>query len=521
MTKHKPVMLCILDGWGLNPIQENNAVAMADTPNFDRLWNNFPHTHLRADGHAVGLPEGQFGNSEVGHLNIGAGRIVFQDLPRITMALENGLLAQNQVLLDYIEALKQNGGTAHVMGLVSNGGVHAHQDQIAGVIKIISSHNVPIIMHIFTDGRDTPPASASGFVEKFLHDLNECANVKIGTVCGRFYAMDRDNRWERVSLAWQAIAEGKGLHAPDALTAISQSYAAGEQDEFIKPTIIGNYAGIQPNDGLFMTNFRADRAREILRALVRPDFPDFDRGDYTVPKLNLGMVEYSVDLNEFLTTVFPTIDMKDLLGEIVSKAGLAQLHTAETEKYPHVTFFFNGGVEPPYPGEERIMVSSPKVATYDLQPEMSEPELTDKVVTAINEDKFDFIVLNYANADMVGHTGSLSAAIKAVEAVDAGLGRICEAISNAGGVLVVTADHGNADQMVDPLTGAPHTAHTTNPVPFIIAGAQENITLHEMGKLGDIAPTLLHLLGLEQPAAMTGVSLIDTAEQAALKQANG
>lgn len=509
-TAQRPVLLCILDGWGLNPVSENNAVAMAQTPNYDRLWNEYPHTTLRADGLSVGLPEGQFGNSEVGHMNIGAGRVVMQDLPRITQSLATGELAENTVLLDFIAGLKQSGGAAHVMGLVSDGGVHAHQEHIAGVIRIISGHGVPVVMHIFTDGRDTAPASAAGYVEKFLHDLNDCANVTIGSVSGRFYAMDRDNRWERVSRAWEAITAGKGLSAPDALTAISQSYAAGEQDEFIQPTVIGNYGGIKPQDGLFMTNFRADRAREILRALVQPDFDAFDRGLYAVPTRNLGMVEYADDLNPYLKTVFATQNMGDLLGELVSAAGKTQLRTAETEKYPHVTFFFNGGREAPYEGEERILVASPKVATYDLQPEMSAIELTDKLVAAIETRQFDLIVLNYANPDMVGHTGSIPAAIKAVETVDTCLGRVADAMHATGGVIVVTADHGNADQMVDPLTGEPYTAHTTNPVPFIVSGAAEVADLKEIGKLGDIAPTLLALLDIPQPAAMTGENLLIT-----------
>jgi 2,3-bisphosphoglycerate-independent phosphoglycerate mutase len=508
MSDKKPVLLCILDGWGLNPVTENNAIALANTPNFDRLWNEYPHTTLRADGFAVGLPEGQFGNSEVGHMNIGAGRVVMQDLPRITQALEQGELAKNPVLLDHIAKLKQSGGKAHLMGLISNGGVHAHQEHIAGVVKIISSHGVPVVLHLFTDGRDTPPASAKGFVEKFLSDISECQNVVVGTVTGRFYAMDRDNRWERVSRAWEAITKAKGETAPDALTAISQSYAKNEQDEFIQPTVIDGYKGLEANDGLFMANFRADRAREILRALVQPDFKDFDRGTYTVPTLNLGMVEYSDDLNPFLKTVFATQSMSDLLGEVVAKAGKTQLRTAETEKYPHVTFFFNGGQETPYEGEERILVPSPKVMTYDLQPEMSAIELTDKLVAAIESKKFDFIVLNYANPDMVGHTGSIPAAIKAVETVDTGLGRIAQAINHVGGVLLVTADHGNADQMVDPITKEPYTAHTTNPVPFIIAGAPQIAALNEIGKLGDIAPTILELLEIKQPEAMTGKSLI-------------
>lgn len=509
MTKHSPVLLCVLDGWGLNALPENNAIEMANTPNFDNLWANFPHTTLRADGLVVGLPEGQFGNSEVGHMNIGAGRVVMQDLPRITHALATGSLGQNDILLAYIKKLQENGGTAHIMGLVSPGGVHAHQDHIAGVIKIITGHNVPVVMHIFTDGRDTPPASAKAYTEKFLADIHEAPNVRIGTISGRFYAMDRDNRWERVNVAWDAIVNGKGPTAQDALTAITQSYARNEQDEFIHPTVIGDYTGLQPNDGILMTNFRADRAREILRALVIPEFIEFDRGEaYTPPVLCLGMVEYSSDLNPYVAAIFAPQDMRDFIGEIVSKAGLKQLRAAETEKYPHVTFFFNGGREEPYMGEERIMVASPKVMTYDMQPEMSAYELTDKVIAALETGKPDFIVLNYANPDMVGHTGDLAAAIKAVEAVDTCLGRIVTAVNKAGGVLVVTADHGNADQMVDPMTGQPHTAHTTNPVPLIVAGGKNIDHLHHVGKLGDIAPTLLYLLGIEKPEAMTGENLI-------------
>lgn len=507
MTKRNPVLLCILDGWALNPTSENNAVALANTPHFDSLWNGNPHTTLRADGLFVGLPEGQFGNSEVGHTNIGAGRVVMQELPRITLAVKDGSLAKNDRLLGYIADLKKAGGTAHVMGLVSPGGVHAHQDHIVGVIKILASHDVPVIIHIFADGRDTPPASAKEYVTQFMKNIDGLENVSVGTVSGRYYAMDRDNRWERVSLAWNAIVNADGLHAATALDAIEQSYAKNEQDEFIKPTVIGDYKGLQANDGLLMANYRTDRAREILRALVQPDFKDFDRGSFTPPALNIGMVDYADDLNPFVKTIFPPESMDSLLGEVVAANGKTQLRTAETEKYPHVTFFFNGGREQPYEGEERILVASPKVATYDLQPEMSAPELTDKLVDAINSGKFDFIVLNYANPDMVGHTGDLKAAIKAVETVDTGLGRIHDAIRAQDGVLLVTADHGNADQMVDPVTKQPHTAHTTFPVPFIIAGSDVK-ALRSDGKLGDIAPTVLQLLGIKQPDVMTGKSLI-------------
>lgn len=506
MSRQKPVLLCILDGWGLSAARENNAIALADTPHFDRLWQEYPHTTLRADGLAVGLPPGQFGNSEVGHMNIGAGRTVMQDLPRITQAVENGSLAQNPALLNFIARMTQSGGTVHLLGLVSPGGVHAHQDHITALARILHSHQVPVTVHLFTDGRDSPPTSAAGYVEEFLANIP--ATTRIGSVSGRFYAMDRDNRWERVAQAWQAIVNAKGLASPSALQAITDSYARNEQDEFILPTVIGDYAGIGPQDGILMANFRSDRVREILRALLRPDFADFDRGAYHPVRPALGMVEYSDDLNPLMQVIFPTQNMDGLLGEVVSSAGLKQLRTAETEKYPHVTFFFNGGVETPYPGEERILVASPKVATYDLQPEMSAVEVTDKLVAAIHSGTFDFIVLNYANADMVGHTGSIPAAIKAVETVDQCLGRVWDAVQRQNGVLLVTADHGNADQMVDPDTGGPYTAHTTNPVAFIVAGAGNVTALKKEGKLGDIAPTVLQLLDIAQPDAMSSTSLI-------------
>jgi len=505
MSKRKPVLLCILDGWGLNPSHENNAIAMAQTPNFDRLWQQFPHTTLRADGLTVGLPEGQFGNSEVGHMNIGAGRVVMQDLPRITKAVENGSLTQNPQLLEFISRMKQSNGAVHLMGLMSPGGVHAHQDHIAAMVRILHDHGVKVVLHLFTDGRDTPPDSAPAYLEKLLGDIP--SDTVVGTVSGRFYAMDRDNRWERVSRAWEAIVNGKGLHEPTTQQAIAASYARQEQDEFIQPTVIGDYTGMKPQDGIFMANFRSDRAREILRALLLPIFDGFDRGEYQASRPALGMVEYADDLNPFLTTLFPSLNMTGLLGELVSQAGMTQLRTAETEKYPHVTFFFNGGQEAPYPGEQRLLVASPKVATYDLQPEMSAIELTDKLIAAINTNQFDFIVLNYANPDMVGHSGNIPATIRAVETVDACLGRLFDTVSAQGGVMVITADHGNADQMVDPDTGGAYTAHTTNPVPFIITGAPEIKTL-KSGKLGDIAPTVLQLLGIKQPDVMTGSSLI-------------
>ena len=504
MTPHRPLVLCILDGWGLNPAIENNAIALAKTPNFDTLWKHFPHTTLRTDGAAVGLPEGQFGNSEVGHTNIGAGRVVLQDLPRISKACTDGTLARNPELLKFVQKMQMSGGTAHLMGLVSDGGVHSHSDHIVALAKLLHDNDVDVVLHIFTDGRDTPPNDALMHIRNVLQRLP--TEVRIGTVSGRYYAMDRDNRWERTQAAWQAIVHAKGLHAANALSAIQQSYVRHESDEFIKPTVLNGYEGLQLGDGLLMANFRSDRARQLLRALVLPQFNGFDRGVYRPLANLLGMVEYSDELNPHIPALFMPEALTGLFGEIVSDAGLKQLRAAETEKYPHVTFFFNGGREEVFPGEERLLVPSPRVATYDLQPEMSAIPLTDQVIKKLPET--DVVILNYANPDMVGHTGDLHAAIRAVETVDRCLGRIAAAVSDCEGILVVTADHGNADQMVDPKTGQPYTAHTTNPVPFIIAGAEGVRALRDGGVLGDIAPTLLEILNLPQPPAMTGKSLI-------------
>jgi len=501
----KPLVLCILDGWGLREETAHNAIAQGKTPHFDRLWQSCPHTTLRTDGLAVGLPEGQFGNSEVGHTNIGAGRVVMQDLPRITLAAEDGSLAKNPALGAFIAGLKKSGGTAHLIGLVSDGGVHAHQDHIVALAKILDAEKIKTYVHIITDGRDTPPNSAAGYVEKFTRDIPAVA--VIATVCGRFYALDRDNRWERVSQAFDAIAHGKGVAFDDAAAAIQAAYAAGEMDEFIKPCVIGGYTGIAPQDGVLTANFRSDRIREILQAIVFPDFDKFDRGGY-VPVTNTAtMTSYADYFAPYVKVLFAPQSMDDIFGEVVARAGLKQLRAAETEKYPHVTFFFNGGREEAFEGEDRLLVSSPKVATYDLQPEMSAYELTDKLLQKLPQQ--DVVILNFANPDMVGHTGSLEAAIKAVEAVDTCLGRVAEAVEKRGGVLLVIADHGNAEQMFDEKTGQPHTAHTTNPVPCILMGYRGNLALRGGGVLADVAPTMLNILGIQQPAAMGGRSLLD------------
>ncbi len=499
----RPTMLVILDGWGWREERADNAILQARTPHFDRLWAAGPHAFLRTSGEDVGLPEGQMGNSEVGHLNIGAGRVVMQELPRIGRAVRDGSLASNPALQGLIAALQQSGGACHLMGLVSPGGVHAHQDHAAALARIVAAAGVPVRVHAFTDGRDTPPRSAAEFMATLEAALPEGASV--ATVCGRYFAMDRDNRWERVARAYGVLARGEGDRFERAAEAIAAAYEAGTTDEFIPPAAIGGYAGMADGDAILSFNFRADRIRELLMALLDPAFTGFERRPLRLAAA-VGMTRYSDDLAPLMQAVFAPGTMANILGETVSRAGLRQLRLAETEKYPHVTYFLNGGREQPFAGEERILVPSPKVATYDLQPAMSAPELTQRAVAAIASGQFDLLVLNFANTDMVGHTGSLPAAIAAAEAVDAGLGAIADAIAVAGGALLVTADHGNAELMRDPATGEPHTAHTTNPVPVLLAG-RPGAALAD-GRLADLAPTLLALLGVPQPAEMTGVSLL-------------
>ncbi|HTZ35692.1 MAG TPA: 2,3-bisphosphoglycerate-independent phosphoglycerate mutase [Stellaceae bacterium] len=503
----RPVVLCILDGWGERPDAADNAITQAKTPAWHRLTARWPHSRLEASEHFVGLPDGQMGNSEVGHTNLGAGRVVMQDLPRIDQAVKSGELAKMPALTEFIAKVKKAGGTVHVAGLMSPGGVHSHQGQIAALARIVAEAGVKVAVHAILDGRDTPPKSAKGYLKQFAADTKGAA-VAVATAGGRFYAMDRDKRWDRVEKAYAALREGKGEKAADAIAAVEAGYGRGETDEFVLPTIVGGYKGMQDGDGLLLANFRADRIREIAAALLDQGFSGFKRGRQVKFSAALGLVEYSEQLNRFLATLFPPADLSDTFGEIVAKAGMTQLRIAETEKYAHVTFFFNGGRETVFPGEERILVPSPKVATYDQQPQMSAPEVTDKVVAAIQSGKFDVVVLNYANTDMVGHTGIIAAAEHAVETVDQCLGRLATAVEEAGGTLVITADHGNAEMMRDPETGEPHTAHTTNPVPFIVVNPPVAIRHLDDGRLADVAPTLLALLGLERPAAMTGHSLI-------------
>jgi 2,3-bisphosphoglycerate-independent phosphoglycerate mutase len=509
-ARPRPLVLCILDGWGERQKADDNAIEIARTPNWHGLKARWPHAQLQASEHYVGLPDGQMGNSEVGHTNIGAGRVVLQDLPRIDAAIAEGKLATMPGLCDFIGKLKENRGTAHLMGLMSPGGVHSHQRQIAALARILAEAGVPVAVHAFLDGRDTPPKTAVLYVRQFQEDVAGLRDLRIATLCGRYYAMDRDKRWDRVERAYRAIVAGVGERTDDPLQAVEAAYARAETDEFVTPTAIAGYVGMRDGDGLLIANFRADRIREIATALLDPEFSGFTREKRVAFCAALGLVEYSTELNRFLATLFPPENLNDSFGEVVSRAGLTQLRVAETEKYAHVTFFFNGGRELVFPGEERILVPSPKVATYDQQPEMSAPEVTDKVVEAIRSGRFDAIVMNYANADMVGHTGRIDAATKAVETIDFCLGRLSEAVEQAGGTLVITADHGNAEMMRDRETGEPHTAHTLNPVPFVVVNPPAEIGHLENGRLSDIAPTLLDILGLTTPAAMTGHSLISS-----------
>ena len=503
----RPVVLCILDGWGYRKDQENNAIAQAQTPVWDGLLAKCPHALLDASAEAVGLPAGQMGNSEVGHTSIGAGRVVLQDLPRINAAVAGERLAGNPVLGAFVDKLKSSGGTAHLMGLMSPGGVHAHLDHITALARIIAGHGVPVAVHAFLDGRDTPPKSAHGYLKDFLESVKNSAGIRLATVIGRYYAMDRDNRWERIADAYRCLVDAEGARADDGLAGIAASYARDETDEFVRPTAIGDYGGMADGDGLLMVNFRADRARQILTALTDDKFDGFAR-KRTIRFAGLaGMAEYSEGLSRRLPALFGAESLADTLGDVVSRAGLKQLRIAETEKYAHVTFFLNGGREHEFPGEDRILVPSPKVATYDLDPGMSAEAVTDRLVEAIEAGTYDFIAVNYANTDMVGHTGIMAAAVEAVETVDHCLGRLTEAVNKAHGVLLITADHGNAESMADPDTGQPHTAHTTHLVPVVLAEAKIEGGIRD-GGLADVAPTLLQLLGLARPNAMTGRSLI-------------
>jgi len=512
-TTHRPrpVVLCILDGWGHREETADNALALADTPTWDRLLRDNPHALIETSGGDVGLPPGQMGNSEVGHMNLGAGRVVMQELPRIDTAVADGSLAAAPALTGLIDTLKASGGTCHLIGLMSPGGVHSHQDHMVALVRAVVAGGVPVVVHAMMDGRDTPPSSGKGFLQKFLADVANVQDCRVGVISGRYFAMDRDTRWDRVELAYNAIVDGDGVAAADPLAGIQAAYDKGETDEFIKPVVVGGYGGMTDGDGVLMANFRADRAREILSSLLDPDFDGFARRRVVSFAGAAGVAEYSKAHNAWMGTLFPPEPLTGIFGQVIAEAGLTQLRIAETEKYAHVTFFFNGGKETQFPGEERVLVPSPKVATYDLQPEMSAPEVTDRLVEAISSGAFDVIVANFANGDMVGHTGILEAAMKAAVTVDGCLTRLEAAVKEAGGVMLVTADHGNLEMMRDPETGQPYTAHTVGNVYAILVNGPDGAVMHD-GRLADVSPTLLKLMGLQKPAEMTGQPLVEIEE---------
>ena len=510
--KDKLTMLMILDGFGDNPNEDGNAIKLAKTPNIDKLKKRYPNVEISTSGLQVGLPEGQMGNSEVGHTNIGAGRIVYQELTRITKSIEEGDFFTNTEFIAAIDNCKKHNSKLHILGLVSDGGVHSHIRHLYGLLEMAKRRDFEdIYVHCFLDGRDTPPASAENYILKLEEKMKEKEIGRIASISGRFYAMDRDKRWDRVQKCYNAIVNGEGNKSGSSIKAIEDSYQKEVFDEFVEPTVICNgeepIATIGKNDSVIFFNFRPDRARQITRALVDTNFNEFE----TKKDLNLYFVCFT-SYDETMPNVHVAFKKQTLLntfGEYISKKGYTQLRIAETEKYAHVTFFFNGGEEKQYKGEDRILVPSPKVETYDMKPEMSAYEVTDKVIEAIKSDKYDTIILNYANTDMVGHTGSLQAAKKAVEAVDECVGKVIELVESKQGNILITADHGNAEQMIDYKTGEPHTAHTTNPVPLILVSSNENYKLKSGGKLADLAPTMLDLMNLEKPEEMTGVSLLD------------
>ena len=502
----RPVVLCILDGWGNSDIKVGNAPYLARTPNIDRIFSYFPTSQLITHGPDVGLPKGQMGNSEVGHVNIGAGRVVEMELRQIDLAIKDNSFFKNSALQGFISSLQKTGGKAHIISLLSDGGVHGHLSHLIATLKVLSEAKILTEVHAITDGRDVAPRSALKYLYKLKRALPETA--RIATVCGRYFAMDRDNRWERVKVAFDLITNGiSKTRSETADAAINKAYSSKIDDEFIPATVIQDYKGAKDGDGIFCLNFRADRAREIMSAVGHLNFHEFNIQNRPKWCSVLGMVNYSKYHDKFMTTCFPKKEIVNSLGEWVAKQNKRQFRVAETEKYAHVTFFFNGGKEAPEVGEDRNMPKSPKVATYDLKPEMSSKEVTEQLVTALHKD-YDLIIVNYANPDMVGHTGSLQAAIKACEAVDDSLGLIINTLQDVNGIMLLTADHGNCETMIDPETKAPHTAHTLNPVPVSLINADASKNLAEGGRLCDIAPTVLDLMGLEKPVEMTGLTLL-------------
>ncbi len=501
-----PTTLIIMDGYGLAAASDTNAVFKADTPVLDELFKTCPNTQLDASGEDVGLPKGQIGNSEVGHTNIGAGRVVYQDLPKISRDIENGGFFENKAFTDAVDKCVENGGALHLMGLMSNGGVHSHNTHTWAFLELAKRRGLErVFIHCFMDGRDVSPTSGLGFIEECAAKCKEIGVGQIATVMGRFYAMDRDNRWERVQEAYSALVYGRGIQNADPADAMKKSYEEGVTDEFIKPVVCTAEGMVKEGDSIIFTNFRPDRAREITRTFVDPEFSAFEREKGFFKVNYVCTTQYDAEMPN-VTVAYPPEKLKNTFGEIISDLGLTQLRIAETEKYAHVTFFFNGGVEDVYTGEDRVLIASPKeYPTYDLIPEMSAYKVCDKVCECIRSGKYDVIILNFANCDMVGHTGDFAAAVKAVETVDICVGRILEAMQEMGGITLITADHGNADKMQDDDGVSPHTAHTTNPVPFIIKGAEVKL---KPGRLADITPTMLDLMGISKPEEMTGNSLI-------------
>lgn len=507
----KQTILCILDGWGLTDDKEYSAIDKANLPFYNSLLLNYPNTKLDASGTAVGLPDGQMGNSEVGHTAIGAGRLILQDLPKITKTVLDGKMKKNKALKETIKLTKKAKGTIHVMGLLSDGGVHSHINHIIDVAKIIAKENVNVNIHCFLDGRDTPQKSAVTYLNKLIEETSNFKNIKISTLSGRYFAMDRDKNWDRIKKAYDVIVNGSDINfSINPVHVIEESYLNNITDEFLEPIAVNNYKGMKDGDSFIFCNFRADRARELTQALGQKDFNGFERSKVINFSSMVQFTEYSKEHNTYLKTMFPNEEIKKSLGEIISKKGLKQLRIAETEKYAHVTFFFNGGVENEFEGEDRILVKSPSVATYDLQPEMSCIEVTDKLIDAINSEKYDFIVVNYANPDMVGHTGNMEATIKAVETIDKQLERLVKTVLDKDSTIFITADHGNAEKMFDRTKNQPYTAHTTNLVPFIVVNNDiKNIKLRELGTLADIAPTILKHMKISVPFCMDGKNLIE------------
>ncbi|MDP3532315.1 MAG: 2,3-bisphosphoglycerate-independent phosphoglycerate mutase [Alphaproteobacteria bacterium] len=509
MTRKKPVILCILDGWGKRQDGQKGCALTGTTPFLDDLMDQYPCSLLEASGLAVGLPKDQMGNSEVGHMNLGAGRIVMQDLPRIDETIENQTLHQLPPLQNFIHDLKKSKGTCHLIGILSDGGVHGHINHLIALLKILDTENIPIAIHGFLDGRDTPPKSALPFIKIIQDNIKDLPNVKIATLMGRYYGMDRDNRWDRTQKAYDAIIVGHAKSVESYTDEINASYAEDVTDEFMLPFKHKDYEGVNNQDGLISFNYRSDRIRQILRAFLMPDFHEFKRSTIIQWAASLAMVDYADDLKPFLPSLFYPIPLDQGLGELISSHGLRQFRIAETEKYAHVTFFFNGGIEEPFPGEERVLIPSPHIATYDVQPEMSIQGVTDKLIEAINSTKYDFILVNFANPDMIGHTGIIDAAKEAMIHVDQAIKQLVEAVQKVNGILAITADHGNIEYMYDPVTKQPHTAHTMNPVPFILVTSfKTSLLLRKNGKLCDVAPTLLSFLEIEQPEKMSGMSLL-------------